>query len=132
MRPTLARAACLDTLPHPDLFLRQQLVGPGAGQRFRGQLLDLACLVGGEVARIAAQHAAVELDDARRDGVEKGAVVGDDDDAAAKALEQLFEPGDGVEVEMVGRPRRAAGPRARRRALAPARRVSSCRPRARR
>ena len=37
----------------------------------------LRCLVGGEVARIAAQPAAVQLDDARRDRVEEGAVVRD-------------------------------------------------------
>ena len=67
------------------------------------ELLDLPRLVGGERARIAAQHAAVELDDARRDGVEEGAVVRHDHDAALEADEQLLEPGDRVEVEVVGR-----------------------------
>ena len=53
---------------------------------FGGELLALARLVGGEVAGIAAQQAAIELDDARDDAIEKGAVVGDDD--RRRALEQ--------------------------------------------
>ena len=65
---------------------------------------SFARLVGGEVAGIAAQHAAVELDDARRDGVEEGAVVGDRRMTLPReATEQLLEPGDRVEVEVVGR-----------------------------
>ena len=67
------------------------------------ELVRLPRLVGRERARIAAQHAAVELDDARRDGVEEGAVVRHDHDAALEADEQLLEPGDRVEVEVVGR-----------------------------
>ena len=97
------RAPRLDTLSHPDLFLRQQLVGARARQRLDRKLLFLPRLVGVEGTGIAAQHATIELDDPRRDGVEEGAVVGDDHDAALEADEQLLEPGDRVEVEVVGR-----------------------------
>ena len=45
----------------------------------------LVALVGGEVARVAAQHAAVELDDARGHGVDEGAVVRDQHQRAAPA-----------------------------------------------
>jgi hypothetical protein len=98
-----SRSPRLDAFSHPDLLLRQQLVGTRALLALGGELLDLPRLVGGERAGIAAQHAAVELDDPRRDGVEEGAVVGDDHDAALEADEQLLEPGDRVEVEVVGR-----------------------------
>ena len=90
-------------LLHPDLFLRQQLVGASARQRLGRELLCLPRLVGVVGAGIAAQHAAIELDDAGRDRVEEGAVVGDHHDAALEADQQLLEPGDRVEVEVVGR-----------------------------
>ncbi len=67
-----------------------------------GQLLFLQPLVGAEVARVAAQHAAVELDDARGHRVEEGAVVGDQHHAALEAAQQLLEPGDRVQVQVVG------------------------------
>jgi hypothetical protein len=92
------RASRLDALAHPDLLLREELVGARVGERLGGELLVFPCLVGSERSRVAAQDTAVELDDPRRDGVEERAVVRDDDDAAAKADEQLLEPRDRVEV----------------------------------
>ena len=84
-------------------------------------------LEGGEVARVAAQPAAVELDDARRHRVEEGAVVRDQHDAAAEADEQLLQPDDRVEVEVVGRLVEQQQRRARRPAPAPAQRAFWCR-----
>ncbi len=49
------------------------------------------------------QLAAVELDDARRHPVQERAVVGDGDNAAAEVDQQVFEPFDRVEVQVVGR-----------------------------
>ena len=53
--------------------------------------------------RRARARAAVELEDARRDPVEHVAVVGDEHEPAGEAGQPLLEPGDGVEVEVVGR-----------------------------
>jgi hypothetical protein len=97
-----ARAPRLHALADPDLLLRQQLVGAGIGQRLVLQLARLGGLVGGEVARVAAQQAAVELDDARGHGVDEGAVVRDEDQRALPAGEQVLQPLDGVDVEVVG------------------------------
>ena len=98
----VARAPRLDALPDPHLLLRQHLVEAGVGDRFVGQLPGLLLLIRGEASRIAPEPAAIELDDARGDRVEKAAVVGDADHGAGEALQQPFEPADGGEVEMVG------------------------------
>ena len=78
----VARAARLDALADPDFLLRPELVELGVLDRLGGELRRLARLVGGEVAREGQQPAAVELDDARGDAVEEGAVVGDEQIAA--------------------------------------------------
>src|SRR6185295_101229 len=66
-----------------------------------GQLFALARLVRREVAGIRTQDAAIQLDDARGDAVEKRTVVSDDD-ARRHLQQQLFELCDAVDVEMVG------------------------------
>ena len=75
----VARAARLDALADPRLFLRPELVELAVRRRFGGELVALARFVRGEVAGIGAQHAAIELDDARGHAVEERAVVRDDD-----------------------------------------------------
>ncbi|MDF9792882.1 hypothetical protein M2440_003583 [Methylorubrum extorquens] len=50
----------------------------------------------------AAGHAAVEPDGGARQGRKKAAVVADDDEGRARALQLGFQPLDGGEVEMVG------------------------------
>ena len=70
--------------------------------RFGGELVGLARLVGGEVAGIRAQQAAIELDDARGDAIEERAVVRDDDRGRAPCATQLLDQRDAVDVEMVG------------------------------
>ncbi|MNT03673.1 hypothetical protein D3C72_1382200 [compost metagenome] len=97
-----ARAAGFDALADPDLFLRQQLVGLGADDRLLRELLFLLDEVLLEVARVGTQLAPVELHDAGGDAVQEAAVVGDGDDAALEVDQQLFQPLDGVEVQVVG------------------------------
>jgi len=48
------------------------------------------------------QQAAVELHRARADAVQKVAVVADEQQGATKIAQQLGQPADGVEVEVVG------------------------------
>jgi hypothetical protein len=67
-----------------------------------GQLLLLHALVGAEVAGVAAQDAAVELDDAGGHAVQEGAVVGDQHHAALEAHQQALQPVDGIQVQVVG------------------------------
>ncbi len=123
-----AGAAGLHALADPHLLLRQQLVGAGVGQRVGRQLLLLHALVGAEVAGVAAQDAAVELDDAGGHAVEEGAVVGDQHHAALEAAPagpaaSRWNPGRGGWSA-----RRAAARRARPPGPGPGPRASSCRP----
>jgi hypothetical protein len=60
-------------------------------------------LVPREVARIGKQPAAIEFDDARGHPVQEAAVVGDEHHAAAILQQQVFQPLDGIEVQVVGR-----------------------------
>ncbi len=68
--------------------------------------LRLASGAGVEVAGVAAvvdvADAPVQLDDAGGDPVEQVAVVGDQQQAAPVTGQPLLQPGDGVEVEVVG------------------------------
>ena len=96
-------AAGFDALANPHLFLGQQLVGLGADDSFLRELFFLLQLVLGEVARVGAQLAAVELDDARCDTVKEGAVVRDRHHAALEVDEEVLEPLDRVQVQVVGR-----------------------------
>ena len=64
--------------------------------------LGLARFVGGEVAGIRAQEAAIELDDARGHAIEKRAVVRDHD-GGGRFGDELLDQRDAVEVEMIGR-----------------------------
>ena len=97
-----AGTARLHAFSDPHLFLRQQFVGAGVGQGL-GIQFPLACLFKGRVRTgVAAQHAAVELHDAAGHGVDEGTVVGDEDQRATPVLQQVLQPLDGVQVEVVG------------------------------
>jgi hypothetical protein len=54
------------------------------------------------LALITASCAAIEVDDAGRNPVQEGAVVGDCHNAALEIDQQVFQPFDRVQVEMVG------------------------------
>jgi hypothetical protein len=71
----VARAPRLDTLADPGLFLRPELVEAARRHGFGGELRRFRLLVGGVVARIAAQQAAVKLRDARHHAIQEPAVV---------------------------------------------------------
>ncbi len=98
-----ARAPRLDALPDPDFFLRQHLVGARIRQRLFVEHEFLALLVGGKAAGKTHQIAAIEFDDARRHAVEENPVVGDDHDRALIAAQQVFQPEDAIDIEMIGR-----------------------------
>ena len=97
-----ARAAGLDALADPHLFLGEQLVCARACQSVGGQLLLLHPLVGAEVAGVTADDPAVEFNDARGHTVEERAVVGDQHHAALESTQQFLEPRDRIQVEVVG------------------------------
>ena len=99
----VARAPCFDTLADPDFFLGEDFVELGVLDRFVPEHLSFARLIGGERAREAAQDAAIEFDDARRQAVEEAPVMGDEQQRHAAAAQQFFQPFDGREVEVVGR-----------------------------
>ena len=98
-----AGAARFHALANPDLFLREQLVGLGGDHRFLRHLLFFLKHKLREVAGVGAQYAPVQLDDPGGNPVEKGAVMGDGDDAALETHQQVFEPFDRIHVEVVGR-----------------------------
>ncbi len=78
--PTLvARAPCLDAATNPSLLLRPEALKGPPSRRLGGQLLLTTTLVGREVARKGAQHAAVQLDNSIGRRIEKGPIVRDDD-----------------------------------------------------
>ena len=99
----VARAPRFDALANPHFFLRQKLVELGVRHCLVVQDLFFLGLIGAEVARAGEQPAAVEFDDARRHAVEETPVVGDEDDARRRADQELFQPLDGADVEVVGR-----------------------------
>ena len=72
-------------------------------RRLGCELARLARLVRGEVAGIRAQQAAVELDDARGHAVEERAVVRDHDRRPASSRDEVLDPRDAVDVEVIGR-----------------------------
>ena len=56
----------------------------------------------GEVARVVLELVVLDLDDAVDDPVQKVAVVGNQDQGAAQLVEPLFQPGQPLDVEVVG------------------------------
>src|SRR6185503_3383404 len=70
------RAPRLDAAANPRFLLRPELVELAPRDRLGGELALLPALEVRVVARVGPQQAAVELDDARGETVEEGAVVG--------------------------------------------------------
>src|SRR5690606_20894423 len=86
--------ARLDALADPGFLLRQQLVEARALLLLRIQPLLAAAFVVGPVAGPAAHLPAVDLDDARGQGAQEAAVVGDEHQRAFPCLEEAFQPLD--------------------------------------
>ena len=99
----VARPARLDALADPRLLLHEKLVGFGVDDGLVLEESRLALLIRGEIARKRQEAAAVELDDARGHGVEETAVVRDAHDGAFEVQQQLLEPRDGGEIQVIGR-----------------------------
>ncbi|MNN11259.1 hypothetical protein D3C81_1242120 [compost metagenome] len=99
----VAGTAGLDALADPHFFLGQALVEQRVGRLFRRQLLLLVHQEAGVVAVPVDQVAAVQFEDARGQALQEGPVVGDEQHRTVEAEQRLFQPGDGADVEVVGR-----------------------------
>ena len=88
---------------HPGALLRHDGLGAldlGRLALVHGRLLLDEVRV---VARVDDDGAVVDVEDVRRDAVEELLVVGDDERASLVAGEELLEPADAEDVEVVGR-----------------------------
>jgi hypothetical protein len=81
----------------PALGVRLRLAGEPL---FAGPFLRYVLAV---VAGVAGEPAVLELQDRARHRVQEVAVVGDDEHGRLRALDEVLEPLDGVQVEVVGR-----------------------------
>ena len=98
-----ARAARFDALANPDFLFLEQLVGACIGQPFLMQQGFLAQLVFLETAGEADQFSTIQLNDARTDAIKEGTVVGDEEQGNAGFDQQVFQPFDGGNIQMIGR-----------------------------
>ena len=112
-RPALRVRRASTPLAYPRFFLRPELVEVAPGDGLGRELVVFARLVGRVVAGIGAQHAAIELHDARRHAVEERAIVRDDDQRGL-FQQQLFELLDALRCRGGWSARRAAAARAAR------------------
>ena len=101
--PFVARAPRLDALPHPDLLFRELLVELLLQHGLVRQPLVLLAQERGVVARPRREAPAVDLDDAGGEALEEGAIVRDEHHGARIVGEEVLQPGDCVDVEMVRR-----------------------------
>ena len=99
----VARAARLDALADPYLFLRQKFVEFLIVHGFDRELVRFALLVLGKTAGIGAEPAAIEFGNAGDGAVEKCAIVGHDQHRAGKFNHHVLQPDDRFHVEMIGR-----------------------------
>ena len=97
------RAACFNALADPDLFLRQQLVGAFLIKRLFMQALRFALLIFAKRTGITAQVPAIQFDDTRRQTIQKAPVVRDEEQRDVTRQQQIFQPVDSRDVEVVGR-----------------------------
>src|ERR1019366_4534573 len=92
------RAEALD----PRALLGDDRLGPRdlrGASLVRGRLLDRERPV---VPRVRGDRPVVDVEDVRRDGVEEALVVRDDERAALVAAQELLEPANRQDVEVVG------------------------------
>lgn len=100
--PLIAGAAGLDAAAQPGLLDLELFVEKAVLNLFVLQALLLALQEGRVVALPVQQPAAVDLDDAVGQLLYQQTVVGHHDDGALVRCEKVFQPGDGVNVQMVG------------------------------
>src|SRR5262249_38320706 len=97
----VSRAPRLDALPQPRFFLRELLVELFLQSRLVGEPLVLLadeCLI---VARPRRDATAIDLDNPRRESLEKGTIMGHERNRALIVGKKLLEPRDRVDVEMI-------------------------------
>ena len=99
----VSRPPRLDPLPQPHFFFRELLVEARLLRRFVGERFFLAPQIRRVVARPRRQPPAIELDDACGETLEEGAIVCHKHHRARIRGEEIFEPDDGVDVQVVGR-----------------------------
>jgi hypothetical protein len=99
----VTRTSRLDATPYPHLFLCELLVEVRIGLRFD---LQLQRLLDDEVVVVAwpgTELPTIEFDDPGGEPVDEGAIVTDKKQRTAELQHHLFEPFDGLDVEMIGR-----------------------------
>ena len=102
--PTFVSPATrLDALPDPGFFLGQFLVKLLLGNRLVLKSFFLASHEVGVVAGPACQLASIDFDDARRKALQKGAIMSNEHHGAPVAIDSVFQPMNGCNIEMVGR-----------------------------
>src|SRR5207344_1960418 len=99
--PLVPRAPRLHALADPHFLLRELLVELAGAHFFDRERFGLALLVLGEIARVARELAASELEDAARDAIEEAAIVGHEEDRARQESERLLQPFDGGDIQVV-------------------------------
>ncbi len=87
----------------PLLFARQRLLAARFVTRFLLHALGLCLQVCGVIALVGNATAAVEFENPARNVVEEVAVVGDHHHGAGIVAQMLFQPRNGLSVEVVGR-----------------------------
>ena len=96
-------ATGLDALADPDFFLGQFLVEQRVGGFFGSQGGFLVHQKAGVVAVPVDQAATVQFEDARGQALQESTVVRDKQHGALEVLDGFFKPGNGADVQVVGR-----------------------------
>ena len=99
----IAGASGLDALTNPGLFLCQLLVEQRVLSLLGNQRGLLAFEERRVVARPIEEPAAIDFEDPRGQLAEEHAVVRDEHQRGVPAVQKVFQPGDGVHVQMVRR-----------------------------
>ena len=99
----VARAAGLDALANPDLFLGQPLVEERVLFLLGGERVGLSREKRVVVARPVEEPAAVDLPDPRRQLPQKRPVVRDKHERARPHHQKFLKPADGSEIKVIGR-----------------------------
>ena len=100
--PFVTGTARLDALPYPGFFLRQFFIEQAVAPGFRLQpvfLFQQKFLI---AVRPVGEAPAIQFQDAGRQPLQEGPVVGHKHDAARKSVNPVLQPLYGAEVQMVG------------------------------
>lgn len=99
----VASAARLDAFADPGFFLGQLLIKINRLVLLGHQHALFAPGIGGVIAVPVEQPPAVEFDDARAQFLQEGPVVGDKQQRAIPARQEIFQPADRVDIQVIGR-----------------------------